>query len=653
MRQGGAGAGDGATTLLARSMRRAAPAYVLQVSCSADAVDVTSEPDKSCCIFKQWPEVASAVMDAIAPVWGPPPAFARAGLALGGTAAIRAPFIPAAGVPQQPPASSWQQMAAGGGSGGGITSQSRSLAHLLPLPAAAAAPAEPQDPIHLPPPACAAHHATPAGTQQPAAGEPSNAAASSPQGLLGLFRLLAERADDLAAAACSPPPPSTSPPPSPGPTSTSNLEGSPVCLPRRPAGARLQPCPNHADDLQCEAGLDGSGSHLPDWLGGDGVVPHVGFTHWTADHVSPARMAQPEVVVVQQEDPSRWHVSEADGMGGDATSPTAIQILRPFQPWDWSSPRQQPRSDNQEFFDAPPAAREAAVPAAVLHNAAVCDASDGCSAAPAVAAAETTLPTVHLQCDAAAPLQTPPRVPPLPVFPERRVASAPPHPRRVRRSAHSNPFTSLFASGVGKHLSGTGGAHQAVAGGFAPGGGMGQARSAINPRQHQPPTLQQGQTVSGVLSDFRRQRLVRSSVEGGKKEPTQQQQQQQQQQVSHTQSIEASAPALAVDEHAELPTALVLQPGVGAAPLWHSGGGGRKSGSSTGGSTASSILSVEELLRDLAVRGHADCSLVPDTVLREDLQCAVALGQVGSAAERVCAAACCRWCQKQQPHYWP
>ncbi|GBF98678.1 hypothetical protein Rsub_11672 [Raphidocelis subcapitata] len=75
--------GDGAT-LLARSSRRVRPAYILQLSCPAGAVDVTTEPDKSVCLFRAWPAVAAVVMDALAPLWGPPPATLRAGLALGG-----------------------------------------------------------------------------------------------------------------------------------------------------------------------------------------------------------------------------------------------------------------------------------------------------------------------------------------------------------------------------------------------------------------------------------------------------------------------------------------------------------------------------------------------------------------------------------------
>lgn len=75
--------GDGAT-LLARSTRRVRPAYVLQLNCPSGAVDVTTEPDKSVCLFRTWPAVAAVVMDALAPLWGPPPAALRAGLALGG-----------------------------------------------------------------------------------------------------------------------------------------------------------------------------------------------------------------------------------------------------------------------------------------------------------------------------------------------------------------------------------------------------------------------------------------------------------------------------------------------------------------------------------------------------------------------------------------
>ena len=75
----------GAASVLARSTRRARPAYMLRLACPRGAVDVGSEADKSAAVFRDWPAVAAAVMDALAPLWGPPPAAARAGLELGGT----------------------------------------------------------------------------------------------------------------------------------------------------------------------------------------------------------------------------------------------------------------------------------------------------------------------------------------------------------------------------------------------------------------------------------------------------------------------------------------------------------------------------------------------------------------------------------------
>lgn len=77
---------SGAASVMARSTRLARPAYVLHLSCPRGAVDVGSEADKSGAVFRDWPAVAAVVMDALAPLWGPPPPTARAGLNLGGTA---------------------------------------------------------------------------------------------------------------------------------------------------------------------------------------------------------------------------------------------------------------------------------------------------------------------------------------------------------------------------------------------------------------------------------------------------------------------------------------------------------------------------------------------------------------------------------------
>lgn len=62
-------AGDG-TTLLARSMQRAYPGYLLIVSCPLDHYDVTLEPDKSEVVFKHMSTLKTLVLNALAPVWG-------------------------------------------------------------------------------------------------------------------------------------------------------------------------------------------------------------------------------------------------------------------------------------------------------------------------------------------------------------------------------------------------------------------------------------------------------------------------------------------------------------------------------------------------------------------------------------------------------
>ena len=74
--------GDGAT-LLTRSVRRALPAYVLQLEMGGSGVDVTAEPDKSAASFHDWHAVAAAVVDAVAPVWGVLPGALRTALLLG------------------------------------------------------------------------------------------------------------------------------------------------------------------------------------------------------------------------------------------------------------------------------------------------------------------------------------------------------------------------------------------------------------------------------------------------------------------------------------------------------------------------------------------------------------------------------------------
>lgn len=67
-------AAQGAARLAARSMRRPLPGYLLLFACDPLLVDVTSEPDKSAVVWRQWPHVSALVVDALAPLWGRLPA---------------------------------------------------------------------------------------------------------------------------------------------------------------------------------------------------------------------------------------------------------------------------------------------------------------------------------------------------------------------------------------------------------------------------------------------------------------------------------------------------------------------------------------------------------------------------------------------------